>query len=141
MSARVISNSAATSEASWAMCLPLNGLVSPSWIIASIALPSPMRKPKRAWGSMYGALDIDSMPPPTPTSRSPARIAWSSIPTARMPDAQTLLIVSEETSLGMPPSIWAWRRGDLALAGLEHGAHDDVIDLARRLRRRARAPP
>ena len=52
---------------------------------------------------MYGALDIDSMPPPTPTSMSPARIAWSSIPTARMPDAQTLLIVSEETSLGMPP--------------------------------------
>ena len=76
------------------MCLPLNGLVSPSWIIASIALPSPMRKPKRAWGACTGALDIDSMPPPTPTSTSPARIAWSSIPTARMPDAQTLLMVS-----------------------------------------------
>ncbi len=43
MSARVISSSAATSEASWAMCLPLKGLVSPSLIIASIALPSPMR--------------------------------------------------------------------------------------------------
>src|SRR5271167_59786 len=30
---------------------------------------------------------------------------------ARNPDAQTLLIVSEETSLGMPPLIWAWREG------------------------------
>ena len=28
-----------------------------------------------------------------------------------MPEAQTLLIVSEGTSLGMPPLIWAWREG------------------------------
>ena len=28
-----------------------------------------------------------------------------------MPEAQTLLIVSEETSLGMPALIWAWRDG------------------------------
>ena len=33
------------------------------------------------------------------------------IPAARMPDAQTLLTVSEETSFGMPPLIWAWREG------------------------------
>ena len=33
------------------------------------------------------------------------------IPAARTPDAQTLLIVSEETSFGMPASIWAWREG------------------------------
>ena len=45
------------------------------------------------------------------TSTSPARIAWSSTPTARMPEAQTLLIVSEETSFGIPASIWAWREG------------------------------
>src|SRR5271166_2228661 len=51
------------------------------------------------------------MPPPTPTSTSPARIAWSSSTEARRPDAQTLLIVSEETSLGIPPSICAWREG------------------------------
>ena len=43
MSGRVISSSAATSLASCAMCLPLNGLVSPSLIIASMAFPSPMR--------------------------------------------------------------------------------------------------
>ena len=51
------------------------------------------------------------MPPPTPTSRSPARIAWSSSTLARSPEAQTLLIVSEETSFGMPALIWAWREG------------------------------
>ena len=70
-----------------------------------------MRKPKRASLSRYGAFDIDSIPPPTPTSRSPARIALSSRQAERMPEAQTLLIVSEETSLGIPPLIWAWREG------------------------------
>ena len=111
MSARVISNSAATASASAPMPLPVNGFVRPSCIIASSDLTSPMRKPKRAPGSRYGALDMDSMPPATPTSRSPARIAWSMIPTARMPDAQTLLTVSDGTSLGMPPLICAWREG------------------------------
>jgi len=53
------------------------------------------------------ALDIDSMPPATATSRSPARTAWSTMPAERMPDAQTLLTVSEETSRGMSALIWA----------------------------------
>ena len=48
MSARVISSSSPTSSASSPMPLPLNGLVRPSCIIASIALASPIRKPKRA---------------------------------------------------------------------------------------------
>src|SRR3954452_4616976 len=51
------------------------------------------------------------MPPPTPTSTSPARIAWSSSTVARTPLAQTLLTVSLETSLGMPALICAWREG------------------------------
>src|SRR3954449_7475979 len=51
------------------------------------------------------------MPPPTPTSTSPARIAWSSRTVARTPLAQTLLIVSLETSFGMPALICAWREG------------------------------
>src|SRR5947209_17105251 len=51
------------------------------------------------------------MPPPTPTSTSPARIWVSRIAAARTPDAQTLLTVSEETSLGMPALICAWREG------------------------------
>src|SRR3954468_14064527 len=70
-----------------------------------------MREAKRACASRYGACDIDSMPPPTPTSTSPARIAWSRITLARRPLAQTLLTVSEETSLGIPALIWAWREG------------------------------
>ena len=35
----------------------------------------------------------------------------SAMPSVRMPEAQTLLIVSEGTSFGMPPLIWAWREG------------------------------
>ena len=70
-----------------------------------------MRKPNRAPGSRYGAFDIDSMPPVTPSSRSPARIAWSARPIVRMPEAQTLLIVSEGTSFGIPALICAWRDG------------------------------
>ena len=111
MSGRVSSSSVATSLASWSMCLPENGFVSPSLIIASIAFASPMRKPKRACLSRYGAFDIDSIPPPTPTSRSPARIAVSRMPAARMPDAHTLLIVSEDVSFGIPPLICACREG------------------------------
>src|SRR5438552_3823618 len=49
------------------------------------------------------------MPPPTPTSTSPARIAWSSRTVARTPLAQTLLTVSLETSFGMPALICACR--------------------------------
>ncbi len=36
---------------------------------------------------------------------------WSTIPPARSPEAQTLFTVSEETSFGIPPLIWAWRLG------------------------------
>ena len=48
---------------------------------------------------------MDSIPPPTAMSRSPARIAASMIPAERIPEAHTLLTVSEETSLGMPALI------------------------------------
>src|SRR3954466_15242587 len=51
------------------------------------------------------------IPPATPTSRSPARTAASSIPAARTPEAHTLLIVSELTSIGIPAAICAWREG------------------------------
>ena len=40
-----------------------------------------------------------------------------------------MLIVSEETSFGMPAVDLRLARGDLALAGLQHLAHDDVLDL------------
>src|SRR5512133_3144244 len=74
---------------------------------------------------MYGAFDIDSIPPATTTWWSPARIIWSAISTARIDDAQTLLIVSEPTSIGRPAPIDAWRDG----ACLQHLAHDHVLDL------------
>ena len=51
MSARVISSSLETSDASLIICLCVKGLVSPSWVIESIALTSPIRKPNRAPGS------------------------------------------------------------------------------------------
>jgi len=53
----------------------------------------------------------EEIAPVTPISRSPARIAWSASPIARIPEAQTLLIVSEGTSFGIPASIWACREG------------------------------
>ena len=56
-------------------------------------------------------------------------MAASRMPAARMPDAQTLLIVSEETSLRDPGLDLGLARGDLALAGLDDLAHDDVLDL------------
>ena len=55
MSARVISISLETSDASLIICLWVKGLVSPSWVIASSACTSPIRKPKRAFGSSQGA--------------------------------------------------------------------------------------
>ncbi len=51
MSTRVISSSFETSLASLIICLPVKALVSPSWVIASIACTSPIRNPKRAFGS------------------------------------------------------------------------------------------
>ena len=70
------------------------------------------------------------MPPATITSWSPARIIASAISTARMLDAQTLLIVSAGTSIGKPGADGGLARGRLARAGLEHLAHDHVLDVA-----------
>ncbi len=60
---------------------------------------------------MYGAFDIDSMPPVTTSSASPARIIESAISTARIEEAQTLLIVSAGTSIGIPAPTAACRAG------------------------------
>jgi len=85
--------------------------VRPSETIESTRTPSPSRYPKRAFLSRYGAFDIDSIPPVTITSWSPARIIWSAISTARIDEAQTLLIVSAPTSFGIPAPIAACRAG------------------------------
>src|SRR5207248_4182536 len=55
--------------------------------------------------------DIDSIPPVTITSCSPARIIASAISTARRDEAQTLLIVSAGTWIGSPAPTAAWRAG------------------------------
>ena len=56
------------------MCRSSNAHHSPSWIITSIIGVFPSRLPSRAVGSTYGAFVIDSMPPATAISSSPARI-------------------------------------------------------------------
>ncbi len=70
---------------------------------------SPSREPSRAFGRTNGAFVIDSMPPATAISRSPARIIWSAIAMAEVPDRQTLFTVMAGVSLGMPAAIAACR--------------------------------
>ena len=72
---------------------------------------SPYLKPSRDFGSRWGALVIDSMPPATTISHSPARISWSAIAIALRPDRHTLLIVIDGTSIAMPPATAAPRAG------------------------------
>src|SRR3954470_18497894 len=93
------------------MCFSSKVERRPSQIIRSTSVPSPIRYPERAFGSAYGAFDIDSMPPVTTTSTSPARIIESAISTARMDDAQTLFTASAGTSSGSPAAIAACRAG------------------------------
>ncbi len=81
----------------------------PSYIIESTTVWSPMRKPARAPGSRYGALVMDSIPPATTMSASPAWIMRSARWMALTPDRQTLLMVVAGTVMGMPPFIAAWR--------------------------------
>ena len=77
--------------------------------MASTISVLPIRTPHRAPGSRYGACDIDSIPPATTTSTSPARMSWSARAIAFNPERHTLLIVMAGISRGMPASIAAWR--------------------------------
>ncbi len=56
------------------MCLPVKVDQSPSWIMASTTSAGPLPAPHLMVGSRYGALVIDSIPPATTVSTSPARI-------------------------------------------------------------------
>lgn len=51
-----------------------------------------------------GALVMDSWPPATTTSNSPARMSWSASAMASRPERHTLLTVSAGTLMGMPAS-------------------------------------
>jgi len=66
-----------------------------------------MRAPNRASGMAYGAFVIDSMPPATAISISPARMSWSARAIAFRPERHTLLIVIAGVSLGSPALIAA----------------------------------
>ena len=78
---------------------------------------SPYLKPLRDFSSRCGAWLIDSWPPATTTSNSPARISWSASAMASMPDRQTLLMVSAGTFIGMPAFCGGLAGRDLAGAG------------------------
>ena len=73
-----------------------------SYANKSISAPSPKRYPKRAFSNAYGAFDIDSMPPATMTSASPSSIRRAPWTIAIIPDAQTLLIVSNVIVFARP---------------------------------------
>src|SRR4029453_12088792 len=83
----------------------------PSLIIESTTSPLPMRRPSRARVNRYGQLLIDSIPPATAMSMSPARMPWSASITALSPEPQTLLTVSAATWSGRPPLRAACRAG------------------------------
>ena len=72
---------------------------------------SPYLNPSRDFGSRCGALVIDSMPPATTISTSPARISWSAIAMALSPERQTLLMVIDGTLIEIPPATAALRAG------------------------------
>ena len=97
--------------------------------------------PSRDFGSTCGALVIDSMPPATMISNSPARISWSASAIASSPDRQTLLMSIDGTVIGMPACAAALRTGQLPGTGLQHLAHDDVVDLVAGTRQTARGRP
>ena len=87
----------------------MNASHNPSNAIESTIVTSPYLKPSRDFGSRCGAFVIDSIPPATTTSYSPARISWSASAIAFRPDRQTLLIVMAGTFIGMPPLTAACR--------------------------------
>jgi hypothetical protein len=68
-------------------------------------------KPSRDFGNRCGAFVIDSIPPATMISASPARISWSAVAIAFRPDRQTLLIVIDGTESGSPAWMPAVRAG------------------------------
>ena len=72
---------------------------------------SPYLNPSRDFGSRWGALVIDSMPPATTISTSPARISWSAIAMALSPERHTLLMVIDGTLIEIPPATAALRAG------------------------------
>ena len=110
-SARLIPSLALCRSVSSPMGEWSNASVRPSRAIASSSSMEPYLYPARAPGSRCGAPVMDSMPPATTTSNSPARISCAASAIASSPDRHTLLIVRDGTDIGMPPATAAWRVG------------------------------
>src|ERR1700761_3830674 len=77
----------------------------------SSTVTSPYLYPARLSISRCGALVIDSWPPATTTSNSPARMSWSASAIASMPDRHILLMVSAGTSQPIPAATADCRAG------------------------------
>ena len=98
--------------------------------------------PSPACAITSGARLIDSTPPATNRSPSPAITAWQAPTTADRPEAHSRLTVTPATDSGRPASSARHPR-DVAvvLAGLVGAAEPDVLDLAGGRRPRARPRP
>ena len=71
-----------------------------------------------------------SMPPATTISAPPAASASWAIITAFMPEPHILLTVVAPTLSGQSGAERRLPRRRLALAGRQHAAHDDLVDIA-----------
>ena len=99
---------AATFSAVTPMWIVWNGSCSaPS--IMSTSLPSPMRWPKRAAGTVYGARLMLSEPPPIAMSASPSMIVCAADTIACRPEPHRRFTVSAGVCCATPPLIAATR--------------------------------
>ena len=110
-SARLIPSLALCRSVSSPMGEWSNASVRPSRAIASSSSMEPYLCPARDPGSRCGAPVMDSMPPATTTSNSPARMSCAASAIASRPDRHTLLIVMDGTDIGMPAATAACRAG------------------------------
>ncbi len=130
MSARVISSSSANSDASWAMCLPVKALVRPSWIIDVERLAVAHAEAEARLGQhvrgvghgLHAAADAD-----LEVTRADGLVEHPDRADARRAD---LVDGLGGDLLGDAALDGRLARGDLPLAGLEDGAHHDVVHVA-----------
>ena len=106
-----MSFSLAHSSAQLPMCWFEYGSHRPSCTIESTVSSAPIFTPPRSPRITCGAFDIDSMPPATAISISPAAIARAAPITASSPEPHTLLTVTHGTLCGSPATSAAWRAG------------------------------
>jgi hypothetical protein len=93
------------------MCWFEYGSHSPSWTIESTVSSGPIFTPPRSPRITCGAFDIDSIPPATAISASPAAIARHAPSTASSPEPHTLFTVTHGTLCGSPAASAACRAG------------------------------